>query len=110
MTLASGASESLTGTTKYVVTSSIQGNASVAGKTASATYTTYYPIYTFVANTTRVDAIPSGATKQAVRSTPTGATYTYGGVASGNYLYIAFPSSMSISDASQSGFSVGMVE
>lgn len=89
---------------------SIKGNDSVQVAGKDIYYSTYYPIYTFVSTTSKIASLPDLFEKQSPVSTPKNQTYTYQDVPANNYLYIAFPSTMSVSDATSDGYSVGLVE
>lgn len=104
VTLASGAKETLTDTTTYAVTGSMGG----VSKDGQATFNAYYPIYTFSSNNASVTALPDNATKQPVRSTPVGATYSITAT-NGDYLYLICPNTMSISGATIGGFDAAFI-
>lgn len=105
-TLASGVKETLNADTTYEVTATLGG----VSKQGSAKFSTFYPVYTFTAKTARVDAIPEGAIKQAVTSTPSGKTYAYAGVADGSFLYIAVPAGMTVNGGTSGGYDAGFLE
>lgn len=98
--------EAINSNATYSVDATIEGTL----KSASVTVNAYYPVYTFTStNDTITTFDPSTATKQPITNTPVGKTYGYTVADSAKYLYIAMPDSMSITDATSSGYSVGMV-
>lgn len=106
--LASGTKKALQDTTTYNVTAS--DSTTEAKSTANVTYNAYYPVYTFTSTEDTVDAIPEGAIKQPVTDTPVGKTYTYTIADNNAYLYIAMPVGMVITDATLSGYGVGLTQ
>lgn len=96
--------DTINDSTTYKVVAIIEG----INVQATATVNAYYPIYTFISTQDSITAIPDGATKQNIVSTPRGQTYNYLVRDQNSYLYIVIPNTMSINDATSAGYSVGM--
>lgn len=103
--LESGSKEKLTANVDYEVTGTLAG----VSKVQHGYFTVYYPIYTFASTTDTITAIPEGAVKQPVASTPAGKTYDYPKVADASYLCIAVPDGMKVNGGSSGGYDAGFV-